>query len=214
MATPETGSIGGERLVLSRLQLLSAIVLAAIACTAPVFALPEDTPRPDPVQNLEIRLRPLPAGVEKIRLEPDGGGGHWYVLEMVDGSKERVRPRDLAERLWTENRDRRWYFAILNITSPIGMAWVLLGLLAQVVFMGRMVVQWAVSERLGRSVVPVAFWWMSLAGASMLLTYFVWRRDIVGVLGQSAGWLIYSRNLWMIYRYSLGGGSKDRIPVR
>jgi lipid-A-disaccharide synthase-like uncharacterized protein len=36
----------------------------------------------------------------------------------------------------------------------------------------------------------------------MLLTYFVWRRDIVGVLGQSAGWLIYSRNLWLIYRRS------------
>ena len=34
----------------------------------------------------------------------------------------------------------------------------------------------------------------------MLLIYFVWRRDIVGVLGQSAGWLIYIRNLWLIYR--------------
>ena len=195
-------------------RILVVILLAAIVWAVPVFAFPEDTSLPTPEKPLEIRLRPLPAGVDTIRLEPDGEGGHSYVLEMVDGSKERVRPRDLAERLWTENRDRHWYLAILNITSPIGMAWVLLGLLAQVVFMGRMVVQWVASERLGRSVVPVAFWWMSLAGASMLLTYFVWRRDIVGVLGQSAGWVIYSRNLWMIYRYSLGGGSKERIPVR
>lgn len=200
MAIPETGCIGRERRLRLCLQILTAIVIVAVFRTAPAFAFPEKTPRPAPEHSLEIRVKPLPAGVGKIRLEPDGEGGHWYVLEMVDGSKERVRPRDLAERLWTENRDRRWYFSILNITSPIGMAWVLLGLLAQVVFMGRMVVQWVASERLGRSVVPVVFWWMSLAGASMLLTYFVWRRDIIGVLGQSAGWLIYSRNLWMIYR--------------
>jgi len=190
------------------LQILVVFLLAAIVRTAPVFALPDETPRPTPGQSLEIRLRPLPAGVDRISLEPDGEGGHWYVLEMVDGSKERERPRGLAERIWTENRDRRWYFTILNITSPIGMAWVVLGLLAQVVFMGRMVAQWVTSERLGRSVVPVAFWWMSLAGASMLLTYFVWRRDIVGILGQSAGWIIYSRNLWMIYRERLTGGGE------
>ncbi len=214
MATPATGSIGGGRRLRLRLQILVVILLAVIVRTAPVFAFPEDTPQSARGQSLEIRVKPLPAGVDKITLEPDGEGGHWYVLNMVDGSTERVRPRDLAERLWTENRDRGWYFAVLNITSPIGVAWVLLGLFAQVVFMGRMVVQWVVSEKRGRSVVPVAFWWMSLTGASMLLTYFVWRRDIVGVLGQSAGWLIYSRNLWMIYRYSLGGGSKDRIPVR
>jgi len=46
----------------------------------------------------------------------------------------------------------------------------------------------------------VAFWWMSLIGASMLIVYFTWRIDVVGVLGQSTGWVIYVRNLWMIYR--------------
>ncbi|MFT3787300.1 MAG: lipid-A-disaccharide synthase N-terminal domain-containing protein [Tepidisphaeraceae bacterium] len=41
---------------------------------------------------------------------------------------------------------------------------------------------------------------MSLVGASMLLVYFLWRKDPVGVLGQAFGWFIYIRNLWMIYR--------------
>ena len=195
------------------LRILVVIFLAAVVRTAPVFAFPGETLPPAPGQPLEIRVRPLPAGVDTIKLEPDGEGGHWYVLEMVDGSKERVRPRDLAERVYTDNRDRRWYFAILNITSPIGMAWVFLGLLAQVVFMGRMVVQWVVSERRGRSVVPVAFWWMSLVGASMLLTYFVWRRDIVGILGQSAGWVIYSRNLWLIYREQFVRSLAKTLPT-
>ena len=51
-----------------------------------------------------------------------------------------------------------------------------------------------------RSVVPTIFWWMSLLGASMLLVYFIWRKDIGGILGQGTGWAIYARNLWMIYR--------------
>jgi lipid-A-disaccharide synthase-like uncharacterized protein len=75
-----------------------------------------------------------------------------------------------------------------------------LGFLGQALFTGRMLVQWLTSERQRRSVVPVAFWWLSLAGASMLLGYFVWRKDIVGVLGQGTGWAIYVRNLWLLYR--------------
>ncbi|MGE3175115.1 MAG: lipid-A-disaccharide synthase N-terminal domain-containing protein [Planctomycetota bacterium] len=89
---------------------------------------------------------------------------------------------------------------MLNVSSPAGFAWVLLGLLGQVLFTGRMLVQWLVSERSGRSVVPPAFWWMSLVGATMLLVYFVWRKEPIGVLGQATGWFIYVRNLWMIHR--------------
>ncbi|MEM8872751.1 MAG: lipid-A-disaccharide synthase N-terminal domain-containing protein [Planctomycetota bacterium] len=75
-----------------------------------------------------------------------------------------------------------------------------LGLFGQVLFTGRMLVQWLVSEKQKRSTVPVVFWWMSLGGASLLLIYFVWRRDIVGVLGQGTGWGIYARNLWLIHK--------------
>jgi len=34
----------------------------------------------------------------------------------------------------------------------------------------------------------------------MLLLYFIWRKDIVGILGQSTGLFIYLRNLRLIYR--------------
>jgi lipid-A-disaccharide synthase-like uncharacterized protein len=62
-----------------------------------------------------------------------------------------------------------------------------------------MVVQWMASEKQRRSVVPPMFWWMSLIGSLMLLSYFLWRRDVVGILGQGIGLAIYVRNLHLIY---------------
>jgi lipid-A-disaccharide synthase-like uncharacterized protein len=89
---------------------------------------------------------------------------------------------------------------LLNVSSPAGFVWVTLGFLGQLLFTGRMLVQWFVSEREKRSVVPTAFWWMSLIGATMLLVYFVWRKEPIGVLGQATGWFVYVRNLLMIHR--------------
>jgi lipid-A-disaccharide synthase-like uncharacterized protein len=48
--------------------------------------------------------------------------------------------------------------------------------------------------------VPVGFWWGSLFGGALLFAYFCWRKDIVGILGQSVGVFIYARNLALIYR--------------
>jgi len=73
--------------------------------------------------------------------------------------------------------------------------WLVLGLLGQVVFSARFLVQWIESERAGRSVVPDSFWWLSIVGSMILLVYAIWRRDPVFVLGQSAGFVIYARNL-------------------
>lgn len=78
--------------------------------------------------------------------------------------------------------------------------WVLLGLAAQALFTGRFLVQWIASERAGRSVIPVAFWFFSIGGGSLLLVYALWRRDPVFILGQGAGLLVYVRNLWFIRR--------------
>ncbi len=162
------------------------------------------TPEPIPETSLRLRVRPLPQGARKVRLVTDSQGGHWYVLEKLDGSEENLTPDEFASRLDHDHRSRQRLHAFLNITSPIGVAWVVLGLAGQVLFAGRMIVQWVASERRQRSVIPVAFWWMSLGGASMLLAYFIWRRDIVGVLGQGAGWAIYCRNLFLI--------AKNRAP--
>jgi lipid-A-disaccharide synthase-like uncharacterized protein len=78
--------------------------------------------------------------------------------------------------------------------------WAFFGFGAQALFFMRFLVQWIASEREGRSVIPVAFWWFSIAGAGGLLVYAVQIRNPVFILGQSFGFLIYSRNLWLIYR--------------
>lgn len=78
--------------------------------------------------------------------------------------------------------------------------WVAFGLLAQTCFFLRFLIQWLASEQAGRSHIPVAFWYLSLAGAAMLLAYAIHRRDPVFVIGQSTGFLIYVRNLVLIRR--------------
>lgn len=77
--------------------------------------------------------------------------------------------------------------------------WVIWGLVAQLMFTMRFVVQWIASERARRSIVPIAFWFFSLAGGTLLLTYAIVRQDPVFILGQSLGLLIYIRNLWLIF---------------
>lgn len=75
-----------------------------------------------------------------------------------------------------------------------------LGLAAQAMFSARFLVQWLVSERRRESTIPLAFWYLSLAGGAMLFAYALMRKDPVIMLGQGAGILIYARNLWLIYR--------------
>jgi len=148
-----------------------------------------------------------------VSLAPSPGGGE-FVYEVVwrDGRREELSPSEFSDLLYSGQAGRPPAFAFLNITSPIGFAWVGLGLLGQALFAGRMLVQWLASERRRRSVVPVAFWWMSVGGATLLIVYFVWRKDAVGVLGQATGWLIYLRNLRLIYR---GAGAGEMPgPVR
>ncbi|MBX3354889.1 MAG: lipid-A-disaccharide synthase N-terminal domain-containing protein [Phycisphaeraceae bacterium] len=99
-----------------------------------------------------------------------------------------------------ESAARPWVYRLLNIESAAGFVWVSIGVIGQVVFSGRMVVQWIQSERRRESVVTPVFWWMSLVGSIMLILYFSWRRDLVGVLGQGA-FFIYVRNLMLIARH-------------
>ncbi|SON55561.1 lipid-A-disaccharide synthase [Hartmannibacter diazotrophicus] len=79
--------------------------------------------------------------------------------------------------------------------------WVILGFIAQALFMMRFVVQWIASERAKQSVVPVAFWFFSLGGGFLLLVYAVKRADPVFIAGQGLGLLIYLRNLVLIFRH-------------
>nr|WP_207620626.1 lipid-A-disaccharide synthase N-terminal domain-containing protein [Oharaeibacter diazotrophicus] len=76
--------------------------------------------------------------------------------------------------------------------------WVILGFVAQFLFMMRFVVQWLASEKAKRSVVPVAFWFFSLGGGVLLLVYAIQREDPVFIAGQGLGLVIYLRNLALI----------------
>lgn len=78
--------------------------------------------------------------------------------------------------------------------------WLAVGFLGQGLFSARFVVQWLKSEKLKKSVVPLAFWYFSLAGGVVLLAYAIHRTDPVFVVGQAAGVFIYLRNLHLIYR--------------
>jgi len=64
----------------------------------------------------------------------------------------------------------------------------------------RFLVQWLVSEKRGKSVIPIYFWYLSLLGGLTLLTYAIHIRDPVFIVGQSMGSFIYIRNLMLIHK--------------
>ncbi len=115
----------------------------------------------------------------------------------VEEARE-IFPPEIFENLTTPRRNR--VFAWLNITSWVGVVWLGIGLLGQLLFSGRMVLQWITSERKRQSVITESFWWFSLGGSVFLFSYFVWRQDPVALLGQASGVVIYARNLRLIYK--------------
>ena len=89
----------------------------------------------------------------------------------------------------------------MNFADPI---WLGVGLLAQVAFSARFLVQWLLSERARRSLLPVHFWFFSVAGSVLLLAYAAHQRDAVIALGQLVGLAIYLRNIELVQRAAQG----------
>ncbi len=90
---------------------------------------------------------------------------------------------------------------LTTLDSP----WILVGLLGQSFFFSRFLVQWIASERKGRSTIPNAFWYFSMAGSALLLSYAIYRMDPVFILGQSVNQFVYIRNLVLIKREERAG---------
>ena len=88
----------------------------------------------------------------------------------------------------------------------VDVAWLLVGLLGQTMFMMRFVVQWIHSERHQQSIIPVSFWYLSLIGGLTVLAYGIHRAEPVIILGQLPGTLVYTRNLILIRR-----GNRDTL---
>ena len=89
-----------------------------------------------------------------------------------------------------------WMEKYFDVVEPWEAWWLLFGLAAQATFLGRWIVQWVATERRRKSVVPMLFWWFRLVGATLLLIYFIGRREPIGILGQAFGWTVYSRNIY------------------
>jgi lipid-A-disaccharide synthase-like uncharacterized protein len=75
-----------------------------------------------------------------------------------------------------------------------------LGAFAQALFASRFIIQWIASELKGKSVIPLAFWYCSLGGGVALLAYAIYREEPVFIAGQLPGIIVYSRNLYFIFR--------------
>ena len=78
--------------------------------------------------------------------------------------------------------------------------WLAFGLVAQLFFTARFLVQWIASERAGNSVVPMAFWFCSMGGGLMTLIYGVVKREPVIIVGQGLATVIYVRNIMLILK--------------
>lgn len=86
------------------------------------------------------------------------------------------------------------------MTEETVIWWLVLGFAGQALFSARFLVQWWSSERAGRSLIPIAFWYFSIAGGLTLFAYALHRGDPVFIVGQGAGVFIYGRNLYLIWR--------------
>jgi len=82
----------------------------------------------------------------------------------------------------------------------IDRLWLAFGLLGQIVFGARFIVQWIASERKRESHIPIVFWYISILGGIILTAYAIHKRDAVFIIGQGAGLVVYIRNLMLIYR--------------
>ena len=96
----------------------------------------------------------------------------------------------------------------MTVTSLVGwwtntptteLIWVAVGLLAQLMFSMRFIVQWIASEKARASIVPETFWYFSIAGGLLLLAYAIYRADPVFIIGQATGLVIYARNIYFIW---------------
>jgi lipid-A-disaccharide synthase-like uncharacterized protein len=171
---------------------VSEVLFIGAICVIAVLLFRRHSPAPNAVA-VELKL-PDARSQAYLQRQPDGA--LIYLLSHTDGAIERLSAEQLAERLFKAGNAGPWF---LNLSTPAIMVWVGIGLLGQLLFTGRMLVQWIASERQGKSVVPPLFWWMSLIGSLLLLAYFLWRRDPIGLLGQAFGSFVYLKNIvWIL----------------
>ena len=91
-------------------------------------------------------------------------------------------------------------FNLISDLSNTEIFFLIIGFVGQGLFASRFIIQWIYSERVGKSSIPVVFWYLSIFGGLGLLTYAIFRQDPVIIVGQKFGIFIYVRNLYLIYK--------------
>ena len=89
--------------------------------------------------------------------------------------------------------------------------WDAFGMLGQVIFGSRFIVQWIASERRKASYIPIVFWYLSLVGGMVTLIYAIHIRNTVFTVAQVSGLIVYVRNLMLLHR-DAGPQSPDAAP--
>lgn len=84
--------------------------------------------------------------------------------------------------------------------SNTELLFLIIGFIGQGLFASRFIFQWIYSEKKGESTIPIIFWYLSIFGGIGLLTYAIFRKDPVIIVGQTFGIFIYIRNLVLIYK--------------
>lgn len=98
---------------------------------------------------------------------------------------------DLSHLIWHDGK-------FLGITWSL---WKVIGWVGNVIFSTRFFVQWYATEKKRQVVIPVAFWWLSVIGALLLLAYAFQRHDSVFIFAYLFTWIPYIRNLIIHYRH-------------
>jgi len=140
------------------------------------------------------------------------GRGHTFGHVHVDQpGAYRLYDRNMEKPEFRGKSRDSVVLAFTRPASPGRLLWLLLGFGGQITFSARFLVQWLASEKAGRSTIPRAFWYLSLAGGLMILAYAAYTRDPVFIAGYSPTALIYVRNLVLLRREdrsSAGAGGK------
>jgi lipid-A-disaccharide synthase-like uncharacterized protein len=121
--------------------------------------------------------------------------GIWYKQPAVLRNIFLIFPLLFIIFFFTNNRyDLLQLFNKENM--PAGL--LLWGSAGQVIFTFRFVYQWIYAEKIKQAILPAGFWWLSLTGCMMILTYAIIRKDPVLFIGQLFGFVVYARNLILI----------------
>ena len=92
--------------------------------------------------------------------------------------------------------------ALVNAWLTVDHIWITVGFIGQALFASRFFIQLFKSEMVGRSVIPVAFWYFSIGGGiiTLVYSYHLGQVGLPFLIAQVGGLVVYARNLYLVFR--------------